>query len=180
MASLSYLATPRLRLRKLRLDDTAAYFKLRSSEAVMHYIQRPLAQSPAEAEEQIRQQLEGEQAGAMVVWAVADLNDNLLGIAGYWRMQLEHQRAEVGYMLDAPYHNQGLGTEVLRAVLNYGFEEMKLHKIQADVDSENVASLKLLARFGFKQEALFRENRFFNGKYYDSCWLGLLRNEWQG
>jgi len=172
------LSTPRLQLRKLRLEDTAAYFSLRSSEKVMRYIQRPLAQSEAEVRMQIEEQLQAQAAGKIVVWAIANLNDQLIGIAGYWRMQLDHHRSEVGYLIDAPYHGQGYGTETLRAVIDFGFKVLKLHKIEADVDPENIASLKLLKRFGFQHEALFRENRFFDGKFYDSCWLGLLENEW--
>lgn len=178
MFEITTLATPRLQLRKLRLEDAPAYFSLRSSEKVMHYIQRPLAQSEAEVRIQIEEQLQAQAEGKIVVWAIADLNDTLIGIAGYWRMQLEHQRSEVGYLLDAPYHGQGYGTEALHAVLDYGFKVMKLHKIEADVDPENIASLKLLKRFGFQHEALFRENRFYDGKFYDSCWLGILAKEW--
>jgi ribosomal-protein-alanine N-acetyltransferase len=165
-------------LRQLRLEDATAYFALRSSAEVMLYVQRPLAVSVEEAKEQITQQLQAQAEGKIVVWAIADLNDVLIGIAGFWRMQLEHQRTEVGYLLDEPYHGQGLGSEALKVILAYGFQNMNLHKIEADVDPDNLASLRMLQRFGFKQEALFRENRLFNNQFYDSCWLGLLRREW--
>jgi len=173
------IRTERLQLRQLKLEDASAYFALRSSAEVMAYIQRPLAISEAEVLEQIKDQLMAQAEGKMVVWAIADLNDRLIGIAGYWRMQLEHQRSEVGYLLDAPYQGQGLGTEALQAVLDFGFRELKLHKIEADVDPRNTASLRLLGRFGFQKEALFRENRYFAGEFHDSCWLGLLRSEWE-
>lgn len=179
MFQFNTIRTERLLLRPLKLEDAPAYFKLRSSPEVMNYIQRPLAQSEAEVLEQIKEQLQSQTDGKMVVWAIADLNDQLIGVAGYWRMQLEHQRAEVGYMIDEPFHGQGLGTEALNAILAFGFQKMQLHKIEADIDPNNIASLRLLERFGFKQEALFRENRFFNEQFYDSCWLGLLRKEWE-
>jgi len=173
------IRTKRLMLRQLRLEDATAYFALRSSAEVMLYVQRPLAVSVEEAKEQITQQLQAQAEGKIVVWAIADLNDVLIGIAGYWRMQLEHQRAEVGYMLNLPYHGQGLGKEALKEVLAYGFRELNLHKIEAGVDPNNTASLHILAHFGFQKEALFRENLLFNGRFYDRCWLGLLHSEWE-
>jgi len=152
---------------------------MRSSAAVMQYIQRPLAQSEAEVLEQIREQIQAQDEGKMVVWAIADLDDTLIGLAGFWRMQLEHQRTEVGYLFDAPYHGRGYATEALREVLNFGFSNMNLHKIEADVDPNNTASLRLLERFGFQKEAHFRQNSYFEGMFHDSCWFGLLREEWK-
>jgi ribosomal-protein-alanine N-acetyltransferase len=168
-----------LRLRRLRPEDGAAYYKLRSSPEIMRYLQRPLVPSIEEATAQIVGQMEDEAAGKMIVWAIADLDDKFIGIAGYWRMQLEHQRAEIGYMLDLSYHGRGLATEAVAALVNYGFTVMKLHKIEADIDPDNLASARLLERLGFQKEAYFRENRLFNDRYYNSCWLGLLRREWE-
>lgn len=173
------ITTPRLRLRRLRPEDGIAYYKLRSSPEIMRYLQRPLVPSIEEATSQIVEQLEDEAAGKIIVWAIADLDDQFIGIAGYWRMQLEHQRAEIGYMLDAPYHGRGLATEAVAALIDYGFSVMHLHKIEADIDPDNLASARLLERLGFRQEALFRENRYFENRYFDSCWLGLLRREWE-
>lgn len=173
------IPTQRLLLRRLKLEDAPAYFSLRSSPEVMIYLQRPLAQSEAEVLDQIKEQLQAQDEGKMVVWAIANLKDELIGIAGFWRMQLEHQRSEVGYMLLPQYHGQGYATEALREILAFGFNTLKLHKIEADVDPRNSASLRLLERFGFRQEALFRENRYYHGEFHDSCWLGLLREEWE-
>lgn len=179
MFEISPIRTERLLLRRLKPEDAPAYYTLRSSPEVMLYLQRPLVQSEEEALAQIKEQLQAQDEGKMVVWAIANLLDEFIGVAGYWRMQLEHQRSEVGYMLPVNYHGQGYATEALREILAFGFNQLKLHKIEADVDPKNTASLRLLKRFGFQHEASFRENRYFNGEFHDSCWLGLLREEWE-
>jgi ribosomal-protein-alanine N-acetyltransferase len=60
-------------------------------------------------------------------------------------------------------------------VLKYGFEVLKLHSIEANVNPENIASIKLLEKNNFVREAYFRENYFYNGKFLDSAIYSLVR-----
>ncbi len=64
--------------------------------------------------------------------------------------------------------------EVLSVVINYGFKEMKLHTIEADVDPRNVSSIRLLERNKFVREGYFKENYFFGGKFYDTVVYSLV------
>ena len=64
--------------------------------------------------------------------------------------------------------------EAMDAVLEYGFKEMKLHSIEANVDPGNQPSIKLLEKKGFIKEAHFKENMFFNGSFLDSAIYSLL------
>ncbi len=64
--------------------------------------------------------------------------------------------------------------EALSTVIHYGFEVMKLHTIEADVDPNNTASIKLLERNKFVKEGYFKENYFFEGKFYDTVVYSLL------
>ena len=71
------------------------------------------------------------------------------------------------------FHQQPM-QEAIKAVLHYGFETMKLHSVEANVNPANAASIRLLKRTGFVQEAHFKENYFSNGQFTDSLIYSLL------
>ena len=70
-------------------------------------------------------------------------------------------------------------SEALPAVINYGFNEMDLHRIEGLPIAKNEPSKRLLLKLGFKLEGTFRERIFFRGKYEDQLILGLIRTEWK-
>jgi ribosomal-protein-alanine N-acetyltransferase len=65
-------------------------------------------------------------------------------------------------------------SEAMDAVLNYGFNAMRLHSLEANVDPANAASIKLLEKKGFLKEAHLKENVFFNGRFIDSAIYSLI------
>lgn len=69
-------------------------------------------------------------------------------------------------------------TEALKSMLEYGFEKMELNRIQAIIDSENIRSIKLVLRLGFKKEGVLRQNTHFNGQFRDDVVFSLLKKEW--
>ena len=92
---------------------------------------------------------------------------------------LDHNRAEIGYALtDNPEKSKGLMTEAMNSILKYGFEEMKLHRIEAFIGPENIPSLKLVAKFNFKKEGVLRQHYFKNDKMEDSAVFALLKDEY--
>ena len=80
-------------------------------------------------------------------------------------MKPEHYRAEVGYMLFPEYNGKGIVSEALQRVVEYGFNEMKLHSIEAILDPENTGSEKVLLKNGFVKEGHFIENEFYEGRF---------------
>ncbi|MFY0644167.1 MAG: GNAT family N-acetyltransferase [Bacteroidia bacterium] len=104
----------------------------------------------------------------------------LIGWCGFHTWYIDHNRAELGYVLNDESHmNKGYMTEVLNEVLKYGFEQMQLHRIEAFVGSNNTPSLKLTSRFNFTQEGLLREHYCKEGKMEDSLIFGLLKSEFE-
>jgi RimJ/RimL family protein N-acetyltransferase len=69
-------------------------------------------------------------------------------------------------------------SEALSAVLNYAFDELDLHRVEADVDPDHAASLALLNKFGFAREGLFRDRWFVHEEWHDSVMLGLLARDY--
>ena len=86
----------------------------------------------------------------------------------------EHCRAEIGYALKPEYWWKGYMYETISRMLRFGFENMKLHSIEANVNPANARSKKLLEKIGFKKEAYFRENYLFDNKFLDSIIYSLL------
>ena len=169
------LTTQRLRLRQISAADRNEMLEMRSDERVMRYIDRPRAKSVDDAMELIQKMIDGVVTNESISWAITNLNDDrLIGSIGYWRIMKEHYRAEIGYMLHPDFHGKGLMQEAISAVIDFGFNEMKLHSIEANVNPENKASQKLLEKNRFVREAYFKENFYFEGKFLDTFIYSLL------
>ncbi len=172
------LQTDRLLLRRMLESDTQQVFELRSDPQIMRYIPRPLAQDPDEALGHIRMINEKIESGEGINWAITRKGDpTLLGIIGHYRIRPEHYRAEIGYMLHAAYQGQGIVSEAINAVVRYGFEQMKLHSIEAIIDPRNGASAAVLKKNGFVKEAHLRENEFYDGHFLDTVIYSLLARD---
>lgn len=169
------LSTERLLLRELDTSDANEIFFLRSDKTVLQYLDKEPAKSIDEAIafiELIKKELQDNKS---VLWGIQLKNNPaLIGTICYWRIQKEHYRAEVGYVLHPNQQGKGVMNEAMKAVLNYGFEKMKLHSVEANVNTENTASIKLLEKNGFVREGYFKENYFFNGRFLDSAVYSLI------
>ncbi|HEX5003203.1 MAG TPA: GNAT family N-acetyltransferase [Bacteroidia bacterium] len=175
------LTTKRLVLRRIAMSDKAAIFKMRSNPSLMNFIARPVATTDQEAHDLIVRVDAGVDSNISINWAITlQGNDTLIGMCGFVRATPEHHRAEVGYMLDSAFHNQGIMSESLEAVLKYGFDVMGLHLAEAVIDPRNKASGKVLEKLGFVQEAYFHENYFYRDEFLDSVHFALLQRNFQG
>jgi len=169
------LETERLILRNITEDDVHEMFVLRSSPEMMKYIARPLHKNEEETLVFIKNIHEGLAKLDFINWAIALKTDNkLIGTIGFYRMQNEHDRAEVGYMLHTDLQKKGIMQEALETVIKYGFTQMNLHSIEAVIDPRNKDSENILLRNNFIKEAHFKENYFFDGQYLDSAHYSLL------
>ncbi len=113
--------------------------------------------------------------GTLFQWAIADAaTDALLGTVTLYGWDRTHRRAELGFILGRAHWGRGLASDAVRAALAFAFSEMDLHRVEADVDPENGASLALLARLGFREEGRLAERWFTFGTWKDSVVLGLL------
>jgi len=88
----------------------------------------------------------------------------------------QHQHAELGYWLGVPYWGKGYATEASRAVVEYGFRELKLHRIFASHVPNNPASGRVLQKIGMAHEGRFRDHILKWGKFYDLEMYGMVRD----
>lgn len=118
---------------------------------------------------------------SIFVFLLVDKETNVpIGECGFHTWNATHRRAEVFYnMRNEAFKEKGLMREALKSVLEYGFTELNLHRIQALIAAENQPSLKLLQRYGFSFEGTMREDYVVNGKNEDSECYSLLKWEWE-
>lgn len=169
------IETERLLLRRITNDDVNEVFELRSNPETMKYIPRPLVKNTEDALEHIAMIEDKINTNVGINWGITLKNDpKLLGIIGYYRMQPENYRAEIGYMLLPEFHGKGIISEAVNRLIKYGFNDLKLHSIEAVIDPENFASEKVLQKCGFIKEAHFKESEFYEGRFLDKVIYSLL------
>lgn len=105
--------------------------------------------------------------------------DRVIGTVSLFNRSESNRRAEIGYALARSAWGQGLMHEALVQWLDWAFGPLGLHRLEADVDPENVASRRSLERLGFRQEGLLRERWIVGGEVADTAFYGLLAREWQ-
>jgi [ribosomal protein S5]-alanine N-acetyltransferase len=173
------LFTERLELRAFEEQDIQSVFDLRTDKLAMKYMDTPLFENLSDAAAFVSKQEASYDYQQGLVWALCERKSRKwIGYCGFWRIVHEHGKAEVGYVLQNEYTGQGIMSEALRVILEYGFEQLGVHRIEANTNPHNIASVSLLKKFGFRQEAHLREDYFHGGQFLDSFVFGLLRSEW--
>ncbi|RZK20636.1 MAG: N-acetyltransferase [Pedobacter sp.] len=170
------LETERLILREHALSDAETLFAMRTNETVMKYIDRERPKDLLEIKTFITTFNEGFENGDNLAWVIA-LKENpnhMIGSIGYWRTDFANHRAEIGYMLHPDYWRKGIISEALTKTIAFGFKDMNLHTIKANINVENDASRQMLIKHGFVKEAHFKEDYYFRGQFLDSEIYGLL------
>ena len=172
------IETERMFLRKLELSDAADMHELRCDERVMQFIGRARSTCVEDMHELIEKVHADAEETIGISWGIQFRDSpGLIGSIGLYRIQKEHFRAEVGYILNPNHWGQGLMTEALKAVLKTSFEQFGFHSIEADTDPENVASNRILERNGFRLEGQFKDKFYFDGKFYDTNIYSILASE---
>lgn len=169
------IKTERLLLRKITDADAEDIFKLRSDKNVMKYIGKKPVVSIGEARDWAKLIQDSLQNNSGITWGISMAEkESLIGTIGFWRIIKEHYRAEIGYMLLPQYWKQGFTKEAILKVIDYGFQEMKLHSIEAHINPKNIGSATVLEKTGFVLEAYFKEDFFFDGAFEDTAIYSLL------
>ncbi len=173
------LETERLILRSLEARDAPGLLALYRIPEVTTYIDVPAMTQPAHAEAWITRLAEMQRSGSGLRWGAFDRESgDLIGTCGFHHWDTARSRAEMSYDLSPRYWGQGYMREALQVVLAYGFEHMKLHRIEALVDPNDARSQNLLYGLGFKMEGVMRDHDYIRGRFQDDMLFALLQPEW--
>ena len=102
-----------------------------------------------------------------------------IGNCGLVTVRDEHRHAELGYLIDPNYWNQGYATEACQAVLKFAFYELQLNRVYARVMKHNYSSCKVLEKLGFQLEGTARQEFIKDGNYVDIVYYALLAEDYQ-
>ena len=147
------LTTERLVLRKLDNTDKNEIFLIRSDQGMNRYIERPRLKTMHDAEEFIQKIHNNLDDELSIYWAIGLTgHPQLIGTICLWNFSDNHTAAEIGYELIPEYQGKGFLSEALRSVLDYGFNNISLKRIDAYTHKENKPSINLLQKNGFTPE----------------------------
>lgn len=171
----------RVNLRWLTPDDVPALFEIFGDPMVCRYGSRPPLQNPAEAADLHDEISRYFAERSLFQWGIAEVaTDRVIGTCTLASLTPEHRRAEVGFALARAEWGRGYMTEALPALIRFAFQSLDLHRLEADVDPRNHASIRLLENAGFRREGFLRERYHLNGELQDALFYGLLRREYKG
>lgn len=161
------LFTDRLELRRIQSTDLQNIFSgLSNPQVIKHY---GISFSTLEATQEQMDWYENHyNNGTGVWWAICSKEDGTFyGAAGFNDIHPQHKKAEIGFWLLPEYWSNGIIQEALPHTCNYGFEHIKLHRIEGFVESENSHCKKALEKMGFLHEGTLRACEWKNGKWID-------------
>ena len=178
--NLPTINTRRLSLRPIRTEDVDDFYAVYSDPEVMRYWSTPPLPDREAASKLISEIHEGFERHELLKWGITlRATDKLIGSVTIFHPDFTHRRTEIGYALGRAHWRKGYMLETLNAVLQYAFTELNLHRIEADVDPRNEASVRTLERLGFQREGYLRERWHVNGEIQDALFYGLLKPDWQ-
>ena len=148
------LSSQRFILRELSMEDEQEVFILRSDAQVNQFLDRQKASSIEDVRQfipRIHANISNRQS---ILWAISFKEAPALGgTICLWQISPQHSTAELGYELLPQHHGKGIMQEVMPLVIRYGFEELGLNSITAAVHRDNLKSIRLLEKEGFREDA---------------------------
>jgi len=179
-SDLPNLTTDRLILRKLEISDADDIFRFTSSPSITKFLTWEAHTSKKQTEEFLKGVQCKYEAGQPAQWALALRETNrVIGISGFINFMKEHRRAEVAYILSEEYSGKGYMTEALLKILEIGFSELNLNRIEAKCEKDNFASERVMQKLGMDFEGLFKDFLSIKGKFNDFKFYSILKKNFQ-
>lgn len=170
MSPFPVLETPRLILRDMRMEDAAAIFKMRADVRVSEFISRQPASELTEAQELVKRVITAWENKQTIAWVATRKNSKdreMIGACGFNRIDFLNHRAEIGGEMAVNHWGKFFAIEAVKAIIDFGFNQMKFHSLEAKVSPDNRSAIYLLEKLGFVKEAHFHDFYFFEGGYHD-------------
>lgn len=163
-----------LLLRSLTDEDVGAILDVFGDADVVRFMSLEQLDSIDDATEFLSSIHRDFASGRLYQWGI-ELDRQIAGTCTLSGIDRKHRRAELGFAVAKRLWSLGIASRAVPAVIEFGFHRIGLHRIEAEVDPENTASIRVLERAGFKREGLLRERYFEGSEARDSIFYGLLR-----
>ncbi|HNB35682.1 MAG TPA: GNAT family protein [Anaerolineales bacterium] len=177
-----FLHTQRLMLRNFQPSDLDTFLAYRNDPEVAKYQSWSLPY-PRESAEVFVREMQDVHAPKQGDWLQLALElketGEMIGDVAFVVKEEDARQAVVGFTIASTYQKNGYATEALTMLLDYLFEDVDMHRVVADCDTENIASWKTLEKLGFRREAHFVESLLIGKEYTSEYHYGLLQREWR-
>ena len=173
------MTTQRLTIRPVTADDLGDLFDINGDDEVTAFLPYATWQTPADGIAwlvRMEKLVTAETANQLVMVRTAD--QKILGTVLLFNFNQASARIELGYVVGQPYWRQGYATEALAEVCNYVFAKLGIRRIEAEVNTNNLASNSVLLRLGFVREGCLRQRWVAKGVAYDTHIYACLADEW--
>ncbi len=172
--------TERLKLRKLTPEVYKYIFENYSTEQIIQFLGIKPEEFAAEKEKFEKGMITFNKS-YLYFQIIDKALDTIIGWCGFHTWYTTHNRAEIGYgLFNDDYKGKGIMMEAIKPIINHGFAEMNLHRIEAFIGPKNVPSLKLINKLNFTQEGHLREHFCKDNVMEDSLVFSLLKKEYHG
>jgi RimJ/RimL family protein N-acetyltransferase len=169
-------------LRPVNRSDISYFLKWFNDPEVIQYLRLYLPMTEM-AEERYIEELGTTRAKSdiiLVVEAIEGASTRPIGNCGLHEICPKDHNATFGIVIgEKDYWGKGYGTEAARLVINYGFQQLNLHRVSSSAFAFNERSIKFHKKIGFREEGRLRQAMFKNGQYHDEVQFGILREEWR-
>jgi ribosomal-protein-alanine N-acetyltransferase len=178
--NLPIIETERLRLRKLSMRDAGDVYEYASEPQVAEHVTWEHHRNISDSMHFLRIMIQQYDEGTPSPWGIIYKEiGKLVGTIGFHVWSPQNSYAEVGYALSKDYWNKGIMTEAYSEVIKFGFERMKLNRIEATCKLANTASEKVMLKCGMTYEGIMRKKLFAKGDFHDLKLYSLLKSDWQ-
>jgi len=172
------LESERLLYRAYTTEDAETLFHMRSHPDVSKYMDTAVPKHSEDTRRRIEGYHKAFDDKKGITWAIIEKQSNaLIGDFGIWRIDKQNSRGEIGYILHPTFWKKGYMNEAMHTLIRFGFKVLNLHSYEANVNIDNKRSKTLLLKLGFKLEAYFRENFYYDGQFLDSEIYCLLKSD---
>lgn len=177
--NLSDVITQRLRLRKVNNDDVEDIFSFTSNPRGKEYLSWEPHESIGRTRDFVNSLVQKYHTGSTAVqWGIELLEEKkIIGLTGYIDYSADNSRGEIAYVISPEYEGRGYMTEANLAVISFGFESMKLNRIQAKAEVDNIGSQRVLERIGMQEEGVLRQYIYQKGKFRDFRMFAILSTQ---
>lgn len=163
-------------LKPISVEDTDNIIKWRNSKAVRSYFLDQRLFTPESHLHWLNNVVLKNRAKQFIIW----LTDSQMPVGTVYLKDIDlvNKKAEYGIFIgEESARGKGIGTKAAEAIINYGFNELGLHKIYLRVLAKNKTAIKSYVKAGFKQEAYFSDEVFLNGNYEDIVFMAIINTK---
>lgn len=171
--------TERLLLRQLSPSDAEDYFEMASSPLVTAQSTWKRHVSLEDSKSYIEKIMQRYEKQEEYHWAIVyQQTGKVIGRTGLIRIDPEHDKVELGYVLSHHYWNQGIVTEATRAVIDFAFRELGINRVEARCNAHNTGSYRVMEKLGLTFEGLLRQQLKIHGTYVDQRMYAIIRDDY--